>query len=413
MTILQFVRSYYPFVPTVKQARDVIDYVIRYELKGDNPQAFNTPYLGIKYGVFLPTTAQGIFDIFNVYKQDFDKKLKEVSSIDQNFNTVSDGFNVFCVILAYKFLTVPSIPQKLAIDAFKAIMKLMTYRFFTGAVRTSFKHKVNEGVMEYTLDNLSAKSDIKTKGTDTWKLVMESHVDSLLETTSPYYHVLHTFNDDVMILRVITDARTRIAQKIIKVAQDYYDNHKAGNTISSVDAHYNENEEGESELRAIKANLDNKIVKICGQCLNINSLINFSHMRLTASLCNGIRPDMVNEMLQNFSAVASIQAKNGLDEAIAKVDGKEIYLGYRKLINEVIQKSYRYAVLNSVDMESNLKVLESARNVFRASRVQDEDILKIKDSIDHFIINNMQYKREATQVAMRTAFIVYFMLLTF
>ena len=412
MTILQFIRTYYPFNPTLKQARDVIEYVIKYELKGDNPQAFNTPYLGIKYGVFLPTTAQGIFDIFNVYKADFDRKLKEVSSIDQNFNTVSDGFNVFCVILAYKFLN-SGLPQKTVIDAFTAIMKLMTYRFFTGAVRTSFKHKVNEGVMEYTLDNLSAKSDIKTKGTDTWKLVIESHVASLLETTSPYYHVLRTFNDDNMILRVITDARTRIAQKIVKVAVEYYNNHKAGNTISSTDAHYNPNEEGESELRAIKASLDNKIIKICGQCLNVNSLINFQHVRLTASLCNNIRPDMITEALQTFSAVATVQAKNGLDEAVAKVEGKEIYLGYRRLINEIIQKSYRYAVINNVDMDSNLKVLESARNVFRASRIQDEDILKVKDSLDHFIINNLQYKREATQVAMRTAFIVYFMLLTF
>jgi len=412
MTLLELVSEVYPFDITLLQAKELINLVQRYELRGDNPQAFNTAFLGIKYGLFAPADAQSLFDVFKVYKPDFEKNIKKISSINQSFNTISDGFNVFSVVIAHKLITSTTLPPKIAEQAFIAVMKFLNYKFFCGRVRTHFKHKANEGVMTYTIDNLSGKSDIKNPATSTWKLIIESHVNSLLDTKSPHYNTFRTFTTDEYVLRIITDMSTRICQKITNVAQEYYDNHAAGKSIDSTSSTI-ENAEGEKELRAIKANLESKIVKICGQALNLNSFINFSYATLTARLCNNVRPDMIKEMLQVFSGMATIQAKHSEDELVSKIDGKELIIGYRKLITEVIQKTYRYLVLSGVDTSVNLKVLEGTRNIFRASRIQDPDILKIKESVDYFVQNNLQYKREATQIAMRTGFILYLIILTF
>lgn len=412
MTLIQFVRTYFPFQISLKQTKDLMDYVARYEIRGDNAQAFNTPYLALKYGVFLPTDAQSIFDIFGVFKQDFDRKLKEVGAINQNFNVISDSFNIFCVILGYKFIT-SSLPQKTAIDGFTAIMKLMNYKFFTGKVRVSFPHKANEGVMLYTIDHLSLKSDIKDENTKTWRLMIESHVQSLLAPTSPHYQTFRLFTTDEKVLRIISDMSTRIAQKIINIATEYYNNHKAGNTIMSVDAKYNANEEGEAELRAIKSHLDNKIVKISGQCLNVNSFINFGYSRLIANMCNNVRPDMMKDMLQIFSAVATQQAKNQEDMLVMKENGNTLFVGYKILITEIIQKCYRHCTLEGVDLSANIKILQAIGQIMRASRLADEDLLRLKDSVDYFVDKHLHYTREATKVSMRTAFILYIILLTF
>ena len=412
MTLFQFVRTYYPFTISLKQTKDLIEYVQRYEIRGDNAVAFNSPYLAIKYGTFLPTDSQAIFDIFNIYRPDFDRNLKEVPTINQNFNTISDSFNIFAVIIAHKYIT-SSLPLKTKLDGFTAIMKLMNYKFFTGKVRAMFPHKANEGVMLYTIDNLTLKSDIKDEDTKTWRLLIESHVGSLSQTSSPHYQTFRTFTTDEKVFRIISDMSTRIGQKIVNVAREYYENHKAGNTIQSVDAKYNEDEDGESELRTIKAHLDNKITSITGACLNVNAFINFGYMRLIAGMCNNVRPDMLKDVLTTFSNIATLQAKNKEDDLIMKSDGKITFLGYRILITEIIQKCYRYCTINGVDMSANVQILQAVGQVMRASRLQDEDMLRLKESVDHFVVQNLHYTRQATQISLRVAFIMYIILLTF
>ena len=58
-------------------------------------------------------------------------------------------------------------------------------------------------------------------------------------------------------------------------------------------------------------------------------------------------------------------------------------------------------------------ILKKVSDAIRASRIQDESILLIKNSVDYFIEQNMHIQREATYVALRTSFILYIIILTF
>ena len=148
-------------------------------------------------------------------------------------------------------------------------------------------------------------------------------------------------------------------------------------------------------------------------CLNPTSFINYNHLKLAASLAN-VRPELLRKTLLYFSDMAQQQYKaHKGDEIMITKKKEQIYIGYRILLKEMIQKCYRRAAVSGTDMNSNVDILKKVADAIRASRIQDESILLIKNSVDYFIEQNMHIQREATYVALRTSFILYIIILTF
>ena len=64
-------------------------------------------------------------------------------------------------------------------------------------------------------------------------------------------------------------------------------------------------------------------------------------------------------------------------------------------------------------MKSRLAILDKVRNTFRSSRVNDPDILRIKDSVEHLVEIAKVTSRDSTKASLKIAFILYIILLTF
>lgn len=397
--------------PTQRQNKQLLDYCARYEVRADNPLAFNSPMLGVKKAYFLGKDSDAIFDIFNIYKNDFARSIKSCVGINKSFAVASNDFNLLIVWLLYNY-TKSSLSKKEQYDGMYTLLKMLHYKFFTGKVNHSFKHGANEGVMQYTVDHLSAKCDIKKPATPTWKAVIEAHCKYMLEEDNLHAHTIRSFSPDDKIVYFLSDLHTRISTKIVIVARAYYNNHAQGKGIKDVDATMT-NTEGEKELKALRPTLDNTITTIQNNVLNTNIFINYSDIKLASGIAN-IRPDMLREVLMTFSAVATQQYRNHTGDEI-KLDKKKrkIYVGYRILISELIQKSYRRAVMSGCDMKSNVDILNKTRDAFKASRILDEDILLIKDSVHYFVQTNTKYTREATIIAIRMGIIMYLMIQSF
>lgn len=411
VTLKQLFLDKFDIKPTPRQTKDIADYCLRYELRDDNPLALNSPMLGVHKAYFLPKDTNALFDIFNVYQSDFERTIKRCNSINTSFKVSGNSYNLLSVWLLYCYRK-SNLPEKLKEQGMRAILLMLHYKFFCGKVHTCFHHGANEGVMQATIDKLSLKYDIKRPETPTWKAIIYSHVNQVLDKTSIHERTIETFSPDNKVAYVLSDLHTRISTKIVSVAQEYYANHAAGIKIESKDAKI-ENKEGERQLQAIRATLDNSITYICGMALNINRFISYNDVQLVAKLTTNIRADMLKEALIAFSNMATVQDKQHIGDHVEKIKGQLYYIGYRKIITEVIQKSYRHCVLTGVGVDSNIKILDATRNVFRASRISDVDILNIKCSIDRFIINNLKYNRESTRISLRTALILYFVLLSF
>ncbi len=409
LTLKQSLMDDFNISISLKQAQDAIKYVQLYEIRADNMLAFNTPMLGVNKAYFLPKDADGIFNIFNVYKADFLRAIRKCPSINSSFNVTGNEFNIFIIWLVY-LIDKTTLTVLVKQNTKVALLKLLHYKFFTGKVTTMFKHGAVEGVMQYTIDNLSAKCDIKHQETCTWKLLIEDHVVKLIDKTSIHYQTLLNFTDDKAVIYVLSDTHTRISTKIVNVAEEYYRNHAAGNSIGSTSI-IGQADDGEKKLLDMKITLDSCIVNVQNSVLNTNSFINFADVRLASSIAN-IRVDILRDTLMAFSAMAVDQYKQQQGD-LTQLDKQKnkILIGYKILIAELIQKTYRRCAVIGCDMKSNTQILAKARDAYRASRILDPDILLIKNSLDVFITTHTKFVREAT--AVRTAIVMYILIMSF
>ena len=411
LSLKQILSEQFTIEITPFHCQELVKAVLRYEVRGDNMAAFNSPFLGVNKAYFLDRDASAIFDIVRIDKLAFNRAVKRCSSISSSWNVTGNDFNILVVWLVHLLSQTKTVPQKTAYDTQFSLLKLLHYKFFTGKVSTMFKHGVNEGVMEYTINNLNAKSDIKKTETSTWKLLIEDHVRQVLDPTGIHKKTIQDFEPDKAVIYFLSDMHTRISAKIKNIAEEYYANHAKGNTTKTTSL-VQTNSEGEKELGDLKATLDNVIIRIQNMALNTNTFINFQHVRLAATIAN-VRPEILRDILTAFSLMATMQYKAHTGNETKLQDKQTIYVGYMILIYELIQKSYRRCAQMGCDMNSNVKILEKTRDAFRASRILDESILSIKNSVDYFISEHMHYTREAVAVAARTAFILYIIILSF
>ena len=399
--------------PTPQQSNTLLRYVKLYELRDDNPLAFNSPLLGVKLAYFFPKDATGLFDVFNVSQSDFAQTIKQCSSINDRFHVASNDFNMFCIWMSYMYIK-SNLSSSMKQQCVKALLMMLHYKFFTGRVLTHFPHGAREDVMKATIDGLSAKCDIKNEATSTWALVMQSHVEQAIASNSIHYRTFNNFEPDKAVVYILSDLHTRLASKIMIVAQAYYENYEKGIGIDETTA-VGENPDGEKELKAMRAGLDNAINQIVTQVPNHNAFINNQDIQLCSNLCKDIRPDMLRDVLMTFSNVATVQYRaHEVDKVVEdKKNNTRRYEGYRILVSELIQKTYRRCALNGVNMQSNVEILNATQAIYRASRILDPDILNIKSSVDWFVHENTKYTRDATLVSLRVAMILYLIVQSF
>lgn len=411
LSLKQLLSDNFNISPTRKQADALIDHCIRYELRDDNPLAFNTPMLGVVFAHFLDRDQSAVFDIFNIDRYDFEKVVFSCKSVNRDFKVRSDIYNILTVWLVYCFIK-SDLPEKTKKDAGAILFRLLHYKFFTSIIKHNFPHKAREDVMQATIDGLSAKFEIKNPETPTWKEVLRVHSEELFDRSSIHYHSLQTFAPDDKVLYVISDLQTRLKAKIKPIQNEYYLNHEKGISVKSVDPS-TINKEGEKELQAIKATLDAPISSITTAALNTNRFINHEYINLICKLNSNVRPDMVRDMLVTFSNMASKQYKSHEQMSTIEEKHRKIYVGYQALITEIIQKTYRQCILDGVDISKRLAIVEKTRNMYRSSRLGDEDIGSVKDSVEYFVMNNTAFKREATIASLKLAFILYIIVMTF
>ena len=397
---------------TPKMLQDLNRFTLNYEVRGDNPLAFNTPMLGVHKAYWYASDAEAVFAIFNIDQRQFNALIKQCPAIDKKFNVVSNDFNILVIWLIHCIKKNTSLSKQAAYNGCIDLLKLIHYKMFTGKVAAQFQYGAKESVMAYTLDNLTAKSDIKNEETDTWKKLIYKHCTVTMESNTIYTSVFNNFTPDVAITKAISDIHTRLCRKIVLISEAYYENNKKGLGIGSSSL-VGVNKEGEKALMALQGTLDIAIGRICTAVLNINELIDLNLVNLTVKLSSNVRKDLVIEMLTLFSRVATQQVKDHeTQKAIVDRNRNPIYIGYVTLIQELVQKTYRRAAVMGVDCENNVEVLQTTRNTYTASRVIDNDVAIIKNSVDRFL-QATKYTRPGTIVSLRLSLILYIMLLSF
>lgn len=391
----------------------MIDQLVRvctlYEVRDDHVEALNSPMLGVNKIHFFDKDQRAVFDVFEVDRNDFAKMIQQ-SGLNKDFKVSSDVYNVFTVYMAHCIMK-SSLPKSVQEDGCFALWKMLQYKFFSSIVNHMLPYKPNPDVMQATLDGLSAKFDIVNKETNTWKLVMEARARELCQKEGNiHYHSILNFTPDQKVVYVLSDVQTRLRTKIKLVVQEYYKTLEEGKRIASTTM-TTDDLEGEKIVKELTGSLDNMIAVICNKSLNANQFIRNDVVRIVSKLVPNIRPDMMRTLLMFFSNQSVVQYQKHKQDEIDKT-GRYL-IGYHIMITEIIQRSYRLCILEKVNMKSRLAILDKVRNTFRSSRVNDPDILRIKDSVEHLVEIAKVTSRDSTKASLKIAFILYIILLTF
>jgi len=397
---------------TLKMLQDLDRFVKQYEVKPNNVEAFNTPLLGVTKAFWLPADTETVFSIFNIDRRTMVNAIKQCPDINQRFHVTSNEFNILIIWLIHCLRHSTGFNPKQVYDGSMNLLKTIMYHFFTGKVSSLFPYAAKSSVMSYTLDNLTAKSDIKNPETDTWKKLIYKHCESTLEPNGIYTNVFNNFAPDLAIAKAISDIHTRLCRKIVLIAEAYYENNKNGSAYSSSTLMMTNNE-GEQALGDLQGTLDISISRICTAVLNYNEFVDMNLVNLAAKLASNIRKDNVLDVLNLFSRIATQQVRDKETQLVKMDKNKEpLYVGYTTLIQELVQKTYRRAAMSGIDTKSNVAILQVAKNTYTSSRVLDKDVMIVKNSIDYFL-QQTKYTRQGTLVSLRLAFILYILLLSF
>ncbi len=409
-SLKQLLYEYYNIEITKHHYLAIQKYVKEFELRPSHIETLNNSLLGNSKMYFLPKDAEALFNIFNVDTKKFKALVHTAASIDVTRHVTSDIFNLFIPWICHQ-TRMSKLPNKIKTELQVLVIKMLHYKFFTSTINHMLPHGADEGTMRYTIDHLSNKFFIKQHKTSTWGLVIDFRARDVINDKSIHYHVLQSYHPDDKILYVITDIHTRLRKQLISIILRFYKDKEDGNSVVS-SAMVGEIG-GEKVIREISSSLDTMAMKVCNSCLNLNEFIDHEMLNIAVVVTKNVKAEVLSAFLTSFSDLAVRQQKKG-DAELSKGRGdNELLLGYRILLTHIIQKTYRECILDKeVDVSKRLPILYKTRDVYRSSRIQNRDILIIKNSVEALVNKYSKSSRSATNASLRIAFLTYIILIS-
>lgn len=373
-----------------------------WELRRTHPIALNSQTIGVHAIAFTPEDRVALFATFGIDEQRVRSLTQRLAVINQDFKVRSDPFNILAIWLihmAYRAIEDPAHRARFQLT----VAQYLHYRFFTSLVNHYFSYGATEKYMLAAVNSLSRRFDIITHGT--WRAVIEERCKDLLSQSSIHRHALETADDDEMFLRVIQDLQSRIRDKIKNITRVYFEARERGDVINSRSATV-ETENG-TELVQSARTLDIMIYNLQNEILSARLFVNDDLVRKIAAQFNAVSPDMLRATLLRLVEIAETQRDSKQLDLVRTNDGLELFVGLRALLTHLIQKTYRYCMRNGVDITNQAAVYLKVKNIFTSSRINDDDILAVKQSVSYFVDLISTSRRETTNSSLRIGVILY------
>ena len=395
---------------TSRTVKTISKFKTMIELRDDMPEVLNTPMLGIKKGYFYPSDQEYLFEIFDMRYGEFEKMCKAHDSINSQWNVSSDPYNLFTVWLVY-LAEKSSLSVREKFEVKTDLLCLLQYKFFTSLTNQFFKHNVNPDIMEYTINTLSKKYDIVNEETNTWKLLIAKRSEYYVSNDSIHFNTIKTFLPDDKVIYIIIDIQNRLRDTIKNIAREFYDNVEQDKALRKYSI-LAETDEG-VEFKSVENRLHSSYVVVNSTILTVDKLINPELINLTCDFVGTIQQDTFRVILTKFSELATRQYHDGTSRKTRKLSNDMVKLeGISVFVEWVIQKTYRRAIHNDIDIKDHLLILKHARNIYTNSRVNDPEILSIKSSALGLVDKTTDLKKEQHKSSARLALIIYILLLS-
>lgn len=434
----------FPIKLTESHVNQINNFCTSFELRDRNPEALNTPFLGIVkiyftykdqdnfLGIFGSSTEmdkallRGIMSMKSIidssFRNEVKKQITTLKAVDESRAVQSDPFNLFITYIIHLVRIVPLSQVKWKSEADREycllqLFKIWLYKFFTSVVNNSFRHAPNEDVMRATLANMNNRFDLVKYGT--WKNVIVERAKHHLKEDGIHADTILKYDDDGKILYLLSSVQTGLRNQIVLVAKKFYETEKSAKigeySLTGKDL------EGEQILMHQKDTFDRLSIAIRSDLLSINKLISPTELEIAAKLYKEIRAEQLKAFLTYFNNLAYRQSKLPADKGSNKTttikdtnnEDRTIYVGAGILFAKCVEDVYRNLISRKIDLTRRLEILKATQNMFSANRQLDGAILDIKESIDYHIMEAKLSTRLATISAIRGSFICYVIMKTF
>jgi len=377
--------------------------VIHFLLRKTHPLTFDGIELGVHPVAFTTGDYNALFDIFKIHPKDIEVKIRQIPSIDPSFNVISDPFNLLCFWLCH-LAPIYIKDKRVAYNFMTNVMRYFLYKIFCSAVNNSFRHGTNKGVMAATVASMTLKSDIIRY--ESWKLLIDSHVERILDPKDRVYQTIVNAHPDDVFLSTIGKQQTALRQKVVTFAQAYYETHAAGDSIGSISA-VSTNADGEKIIAQTASVIDSATSSMVAEILNPNMFVHEVSVKDISDMFSNVSASMLRQALLRINTEAVLQTSaRTFDKVIIQKD-VVTYVGVRALIVEIIRSTIRMCRTKNVNMGNKGKVFKAMRDVYQSSRSLDNDISNVKHSVAMLVDPFNITVNVPSQAALRLAVIYY------
>lgn len=317
-----------------------------------------------------------IFHLVDINKNDVSKVMKNLEHTDNSWKILNDPFNI-TMLLIIKYFN----DKKDKVSLNNAILYL-TLSLYSSLHYKYYPYPPNEDVMNYTINNVNNKYLFKKYG-----VVIKALFHTAMVNHETYEKIIKDGSDENL-LTYLENLRTRLNNQMRTFANEYHKNYKEGNAI------FNQKDSADEDDFIETDNISMLISKLTDKC-SLRFFTTKPDENLIRFACNASKCDFPT--LRNSILGIKEKQPNDLIDLFRCV-----------LIVYLNDKSNNYESIASK------KFIAYSIAIYSKSNVKDENILKIKDLLDKFLIETceryMNTNRDATKSNYRKGLYIFFVL---
>jgi hypothetical protein len=262
----------------------------------------------------------------------------------------------------------------------------LSFAIYATKFYTYWQYPPNKNIMDYTVNNLSNRYDLKKLGS-----IIKVLQKISFNCHDKYADYLKDNNFcDRRIVEYIQNLFTRINNMLQEIAKQYYKNKDSGKYLN-----YNQDDNSAENFHE-NDNISYKIENLANKVTN-------------KILTSGMNPQIA-EASAKLAGVSILSIKETVDKVIEKEDNE-----IKEFVSLFLQQ---YLVIDKHPMEtiSSKNYITYINKIYSKSNTSDKGIIRIKELLDKWLNDNCEkYKRTqrtATLIAFRKAIYYFFTLST-
>lgn len=363
----------------------------------DHIEFFSGNLLGVNPIRYKTTDKDIWFDeILEVDESDVKEDIRRLDSIDPSWIRANDIITLSSIWLMYRIHIEPSLSMKDKEQGIFDVCMMLQYKFLTSIMAHFFPYPTDKAVAVATYEALSRKFEIKQYGS--WQALLDHRTNSIIAKNSIHYNAYTKLNDDIAIIRMLSDIQDRLRKIVKKMTAIFYrvkeQNLRISTTSDLIVL------DGQEELRDLKRD-------------------HTGYLRYLRDIIGDRATFIRKELVQVVSGVLNTMPERHLMEALTYCvtnHGKNGDPKVDALLEETLLHTYGYISDNIGVMASTndlAGLIAKLKNIYMASRMSDSNLIGMRDKAEHIVKRSVSSKNKATLAAVRTGLQIYIVLRAF